>query len=81
MNIPPDPGLNYVGVALLFAGLFLILAGSGILKVEKITVATGTKTWGLGAVLFIFGMLLLLPEVREIFQVTPVPSVTPEVSA
>lgn len=55
-----DPN-DYIGVFLLLTGLFLVLAGFGILKIEKITVAKGTRTWFIGLVLTIVGTLFILP--------------------
>ena len=42
-DIPVGSALDYVGVLLLVFGFFLIVAGLGIIKIEKITVKPGIE--------------------------------------
>jgi hypothetical protein len=58
MNIPSDPSLAYVAIILFLSGFFLFIAGLDIIKVEKITVARGAKTWVLGVVLMATSLAL-----------------------
>ncbi len=59
--------MSYIGVLALTAGLFLILAGFGVIKIEKITVTTGPLTWGFGIVLALVGIFFLLPDFQPLF--------------
>jgi Telomeric repeat-binding factor 2. len=52
---------------MLILGLFLVLAGSGIIRIEKITVTPGRRTLGFGGILAIAGLLFLLPSIRSAF--------------
>lgn len=67
-DIPVTSTLGYVGVFLLLSGLFLVVAGSGIINVEKITVRKSKKTWILGLFLAIIGVAFLLPEIQTSFS-------------
>lgn len=60
--------LNYLDVLALAAGFFLILAGFGILKIEKITVTPGPLAWGFGVVLALIGIIFLFPEIKSLFS-------------
>ena len=75
MDIPISSPLSYVGVFLAILGFFLILAGSSIIKIEKVTVTTGRKTWIGGIVILILGIIFLLPDIR-----TQVSSPTPKLT-
>jgi hypothetical protein len=44
-SIPVTTPLGYVGVFFIIAGILLAIAGLDILKIEKISVATGKKSW------------------------------------
>jgi len=66
-TIPVSSAVGYVGVFLLIAGFFFVVTGLNILKVEKLTVATGRKTWGFGIFLVVAGVLFLLPEISRMF--------------
>jgi hypothetical protein len=69
--------MSYIGVLALAAGLFLILAGFGVIKIEKITVVPGPLTWGFGIILALIGIFFLLPDLQPL-----IPSqATPEVQA
>ncbi|KAA3657894.1 MAG: hypothetical protein DWQ04_26730 [Chloroflexi bacterium] len=80
-DVPINSPLGYVGVVLLLFGFFLILAGSGIVKIEKITVSQGAKTWGFGGFMVIVGVIFLLPEIlgkiSNSMEVPAIPETTP----
>jgi len=75
-EIPVSSPLSYVGVFLLISGFFLVLAGLNIVRVEKITVKPGSKTWGFGIVLVVFGAAFLLPEIISSLTQHPTPTPT-----
>lgn len=75
-DIPVSSPLSYVGVFLLFSGFFLVVSGLNIIRVEKITVSPGVKTWGCGTLLLTLGALLLLPEIATSFTVPSAPTPT-----
>ena len=56
---------GFIGFAFLVFGLFLLLTGFQIINVEKVSVTPGKRTWGLGIVFAILGIVLLLPETKE----------------
>lgn len=58
--------MSYVGVLSLAAGLFLVLAGFGVIKIEKVTVTPGPITWGFGITLALVGIFFLLPDIRSL---------------
>jgi hypothetical protein len=58
-TIPVNTPLGFIGLLMLVLGLFLLLAGFNILKVEKVTVKPGRLTWSFGIFLSIVGLLLL----------------------
>ena len=76
-NIPVSSPLNYVGVFLLILGFFLVLSGFRIIKIEKVTVTPGRKTWGVGLVMLAIGIVFLLPEISGTLLL---PSTTPAVA-
>lgn len=53
MNIPNEPTGEWVLFAFFAFGFFLFISGIGILKIEKITISTGIKTWLIGVLLMI----------------------------
>lgn len=61
-SIPISSPFGYLGVFLSILGFFLIVAGVGILNVEKISVKPGRVTWGMGILLAIIGLGLLYFE-------------------
>jgi len=79
-NIPVSSPLSYVGVFLLIFGFLLILAGLRIIKIEKITIIPGTKTWGFGIVLAVIGIGFLLPDIMDSAFSSLGPTPTVEVS-
>lgn len=54
-----DSPLTYLGVLLLTVGIYLTLSGLGILKIEKYTTPEGVKSWGVGSILILIGLVLL----------------------
>jgi len=67
-EIPITSPLDYAGISLLLLGFFLTLAGFGIIRIEKVTVKPGTKTWTFGVVLIVIGLGFLLPEIVDSFS-------------
>ena len=53
-GIPVNSVTGFIGLALLVFGLFLLLTGMQIIKIEKVSVAPGVRTWGVGIV---FGII------------------------
>lgn len=81
-DIPIENPLGYVGVLFLIIGSFLILTGFEIVKIEKITVLPGKKTWRLGIITVVIGVLLLLPDVTKSYQsILPAPVTSQQASA
>lgn len=76
-DIPVTSPLSYVGVFLLLLGFFLVLAGLGILTIEKVTVKPGAKTWGFGIIMAMLGTSLLLLDIWDLLPkiITPTPTV------
>lgn len=64
IDIPVDSPLSYLGIFFAIVGFFLVLAGSNILKVENITVASGNKTLITGVALILLGIVFLLPDIK-----------------
>ena len=64
MTIPIDSILGYIGLALLVFGIFMVLAGFDVISIQQVTVRKGRKTWILGIVFALFGIILLFPEIR-----------------
>ncbi len=75
-TIPVSTPLGYVGVFFVIAGIFLVLSGLSILKIEKLTVATGRRTWGLGLLIATLGILFLLPEIGSALRIPTTPTAT-----
>lgn len=73
-DMPVSSPLSYVGMFLLLAGFFLILAGLKIIRVERITVTPGLKTWGSGLALILLGAVFVLPEIANPFTQYPIPT-------
>jgi hypothetical protein len=63
-NIPVNSVIGYIGLALLVFGVFMVLTGFDIISIQQVTVKKGKKTWALGIVFTIIGIVLLMPEVR-----------------
>jgi len=78
-SIPVNTALGFIGFLLVLVGGFLLLAGLGIVGVEKISVKPGKPTWILGGVFAILGILLI--SFSEPLKQTPnttIPTNTPE---
>jgi len=73
-TIPIPSALNYLGVFFLIFGFFLLIACSGVIKVEKISVKPGCATLVFGAFLIIVGFAFLFPELKS---KASVPALTP----
>ena len=77
MDIPINSVKEYIGLALLALGGFMILAGFDVISVQQVTVKKGRRTWAIGIIFALFGILLLLPEYRTLaptpISPTPVP--------
>ena len=72
--MPPIPNaspLGYIGVALLLFGLFLVLAGLGIIQMKEVAVSPGRKTWAVGGILVFLGGVFLAPDMAGLFSPTP----------
>lgn len=75
--IPVTSALSYIGVFSLIFGFFLVLAGLKIVRIEKITVASGRKTWVFGIVLVLLGIIFLFPDISSSFrESSPIPTAT-----
>src|ERR1043165_1023704 len=63
--------LGYLGVLAIFFGIFLIVAGLDIIRLENIRVMPGAKTWAFGSVMAVLGILLLFLDFRGSIPVSP----------
>ena len=77
-DMPVTSPLGYLGMLSLLFGIFLILAGLRVFRIEQIKVEEGVKTWIVGIVLVVLGVVLLLPEIRR--SLLPSPTATVAVS-
>jgi len=64
-GLPVNTLAGFIGLALLVFGLFLLLTGFQIINIEKVSVTPGMRTWGLGIVFALLGIVLLMPETKE----------------
>lgn len=55
MEIPSNPDNNFIAIIIFLIGLFLFISGLNIIKIEKITVSNGLKTWVTGLILMLLG--------------------------
>lgn len=62
MNISSNPSVGYIALLLFLIGLFLFVSGLNIIKIEKITVSSGFKTWVIGLILMIAGVIVGVKE-------------------
>jgi len=65
-DIPNNPSSTYLIYSLIFLGIFLFISGLNIIKVEKVSVKPGLKTWVIGLVLVIAGAVLLENQEKTI---------------
>ncbi len=70
MSIQIDSITGYVGLALLAFGGFMILAGFDIISVQQVTVKRGRRTWVLGFIFAVVGLVMLFPEFNSSYKVT-----------
>src|SRR5215510_1978261 len=77
-SIPVTTPLGYIGVFFVIAGFFLVIAGIELIKIEKLTITPGRKTWGIGLLLATIGVLFLLPDILS--AITPSPAAVDTVS-
>ncbi len=75
-KIPVQSALSYLGVFFLIVGFFLVLAGIDIVRVEKLTVKPGRRTWGFGILLALLGILFLVPDITDVLRQASGPAVT-----
>ena len=80
-SIPVNTALGFIGFLLVLVGGFLLLAGLGIIGIEKITVKPGKPTWIIGGMFAIIGILLIsFSEPLKQTANTMIPTSTPESS-
>ena len=72
MNIPAKTLLGFLGAITLVIGIFLILTGAGIIKIEKVTVEKSKKTVVVGFVLILFGIGGLWGEIAPVSHDLPI---------
>ena len=58
-DIPSNPSITYLIYSLISLGIFLFISGLNIIKIEKIRVQGGAKTWVIGLLFIIIGAILL----------------------
>jgi len=68
MNIPANTLLGFLGGMALIVGVFLILTGTGIIKMEKVTVEKSKKTVLIGFILLLIGIGGLWTEISPLFS-------------
>lgn len=73
-SIPVVNPLGYIGVFLVMAGFFLVIAGIELIKIEKLTITPGRKTWGIGLLLTAIGVLFLLPDIHSAISPSTMPT-------
>lgn len=80
-EIPITSPFGYVGSFVTLIGVFLILTGLGIIKIEKITVQAGKTTWMLGLFLALGGLAFLFVDflVPPTYSTSLTPTAVPEV--
>jgi len=67
-NIPIDTTAGFIGLGLLVIGGFMILAGFDIINIEKVTVKQGSRTWIVGIIFAVIGIVMLFPEFTSTFE-------------
>jgi hypothetical protein len=70
-EIPTASVLSYLGVVALIFSVFLILAGLNVVQIEKISVAPGRRTWGIGILLALAGGAFLWLDNRSVEEPGP----------
>jgi hypothetical protein len=70
---------GYFGVIFLFLGIFLLLTGLGIINIKQVTVAPGKKTWIVGLILSILGIVSISMEKIDVSRpIYQTPTIQPE---
>lgn len=64
-DIPTGTILGYIGVILLFLGLFFFITGIGLVNIKDITVMPGRKTISVGVIFLAVGIFLVLPDISK----------------
>jgi hypothetical protein len=80
-SIPVVNPLGYIGVFFVIAGFFLVIAGIELIKIEKLTITPGRKTWGIGLLLATIGVLFLLPDIHSAISPSSVPAAVDTVAS
>lgn len=73
-SIPVVNPLGYIGVFLVITGFFLVIAGIELIKIEKLTITPGRKTWAIGLLLAAIGVLFLVPDIHSAISPSTVPA-------
>lgn len=79
-SIPITTPLGYLGVFFTLSGFFLLLTGTGVISIEKVSVKPGRQTLIMGIIMVLVGFLFLSPVINETFKMlssTPTPTPTP----
>jgi len=85
-EMPANTLLGYIGTVFFLFGIFLILAGLGVIKVQQVTVSMGAKTLILGIIIAMIGGILVFSDSRKSINVStatgsqPTTSPTPALS-
>lgn len=71
--------IDYFGVIFILFGLFLVLTGAGVIKIEQVTVMPGKRTLGLGMAFLGVGIVVLMLRASGPgpVPVTPTPPAQP----
>ena len=71
MPIPDNINIEWIAYALIVSGLFLFISGLNIIKIEKVTIKPGLKTWIIGLVFVIIGVFMVIEDTpkNEFFYV------------
>ncbi|HEY9088362.1 MAG TPA: hypothetical protein VIO36_09360 [Anaerolineaceae bacterium] len=71
MDIPITNAMGYLGVAFFLAGSYLVVSGTGIIRIDKITVARGAKTVLFGFLALLIGITFIILSVINVLPVSP----------
>ncbi len=67
MSIPSEPSLAWISTIIFLLGLFLFISGLNIIKIERLYVNHGFKTWFIGLLLIIASALILIPKIKNYY--------------
>jgi hypothetical protein len=78
-DIPTTSPLGYVGVILLLLGVFFLITGFGLIKIQNISVKPGRQTWGVGVFMILLGIASVIPDFmnRPVYEEPLSTEVTP----